>query len=65
MFFIKKKPRIVDLELNFEDFTKYQEIKSFINQIKNEQVKMEATLISKILDHCEKEIEKITGISLE
>ena len=65
MFFIKKKPRIVDLELNFEDFTKYQEIKSFINQIKNEQVKIESTLISKILDHCEKEIEKITGISLE
>ena len=36
-----------------------------INQIRNDQVKMEASLISKIIDYCEKEIEKMTGINLE
>lgn len=36
-----------------------------ITQSKTDQVKTEGVLISKILDYCEKEIERITGISLE
>jgi len=53
------------LEITFEEKNQYGIIKDFLNYVKIEQVKNESVLISKILDNCEKEIEKITGISLE
>lgn len=53
------------MEIKFIDEEDYNKTKFFTEKTKNDQVKNECVLISKILDQCEKEIERITGISLE